>query len=137
MLANTNGTITNNNLLMHTTIRLLRIMSRPGESPRCSLEDFDIRNDLQYDCLSYTWGEPLDNQLSSSTDRSDAGFEYDPIVELEDGTKVEVTPNLYDALQHLSLNGYSQDAPVDPETGKKKSYLWIDALCIDQTNTDE
>jgi hypothetical protein len=116
-----------------TSIRLLRILSNHGEDPVCSLEIHDINDDIGYDCLSYTWGDPLDHQLSSPGSTTVCG----PCsVTLEGGYRIDITPNLFDALRHLSRNGYSTPTP-DPDSGRTKDYLWIDALCIDQSNTEE
>ncbi|KAB5585121.1 heterokaryon incompatibility protein-domain-containing protein [Coniochaeta sp. 2T2.1] len=120
----------------YTSIRLLRLLSKPGEDPLCSLETFDIDDEVGYDCLSYTWGDPLDHQLSSPSSTSLAETPPGRSVTLDYGYRIEVTPNLFDALQHLSSNGYSTST-IDVETGSVKNYLWIDALCIDQSSTDE
>lgn len=119
-----------------TSIRLLRILSKGGENPVCSLETFDINDEIVYDCLSYTWGDPLDHQLSSPSSTPLAEPSPGQTVTLDCGYMVDITPNLFDALQHLSSNGYSTGV-VDPDSGRVKNYLWIDALCIDQSSTDE
>ncbi|OIW25713.1 HET-domain-containing protein [Coniochaeta ligniaria NRRL 30616] len=120
----------------NTSIRLLRILSEPGEDPLCSLETFDIDDEIVYDCLSYTWGDPLDHQLSSPSSTPLADLPPGQAVTLDCGYKIDVTPNLFDALQHLCSNGYSTMA-IDTNSGRTKNYLWIDALCIDQSSTDE
>ncbi|KAB5527979.1 heterokaryon incompatibility protein-domain-containing protein [Coniochaeta sp. 2T2.1] len=121
-----------------TSIRLLRLLSKPGEDPVCSLETFDIDDEVAYDCLSYTWGDPLDHQLSSPSSTSLAETPPGRSVTLDCGYRIDVTPNLFDALHHLSSNGYSTNAnTTDAESGRVKNYLWIDALCIDQCSTDE
>ncbi|KAH8904112.1 hypothetical protein BR93DRAFT_985429 [Coniochaeta sp. PMI_546] len=119
-----------------TSIRLLRILSKPGDDPVCSLQTFDINDMIKYDCLSYTWGDPLDHQLSSPSCTPLSEPSPGQTVTLDSGHKIDVTPNLYDALQHLCGNGYSSET-VNSDSTRTKNYLWIDALCIDQSSTDE
>ncbi|QDS68455.1 hypothetical protein FKW77_010822 [Venturia effusa] len=63
-----------------------------------------------YEALSYTWGDLSDTGLIS--------------VGLDPAKTLSVTRNLYDALLHLRY-----------ET--KPRLLWIDAICIDQSNLEE
>jgi hypothetical protein len=48
-----------------SSIRLLRMCSGPDEEPvRCSLTTVDLKlNPPPYDCLSYTWSNPLYEEL--------------------------------------------------------------------------
>ena len=73
----------------------------------CRLEHVSLDDSPQYVALSYVWGDP--------------GKTY-PI--LVDGYQVQATENMYQALLQLqrAANSYT---------------LWIDALCIDQTNNSE
>lgn len=80
---------------------------------RCSLETEPLAHvrsgNTSYQALSYTWG-------SRSHRR--------PV--LCNGQTIWATPNLYDALWHLLAQ--AKALPLR---------LWVDALCIDQRNTDD
>lgn len=65
-------------------------------------------NDRRYEALSYAWGEEL-----ATRD-----------IRAVEGPHIPVTSNLYSALQHLR----HQD---------RNRTLWVDALCIDQSDMDE
>ncbi|EXJ74247.1 uncharacterized protein A1O5_02543 [Cladophialophora psammophila CBS 110553] len=60
-----------------------------------------------YDALSYVWGDSAPNQQIALN-----------------GCGFEVTPNLHAALRHL-------------RDGSAERTLWVDAICIDQSNTKE
>jgi hypothetical protein len=90
--------------------RLLRLFKGDQYPIRCELfkSKLALPEDIQeYAALSYTWG-------SEST----------PCDIIMNGTKTEVTTNLYLALQDLRLQ-------------EKDRILWIDALSIDQSNEKE
>jgi hypothetical protein len=81
----------------------------PTSPIRCRLETHDLYELLfQYEALSYEWGD------STGEERS---------IFLND-QEVQVRENLYSALIHLR---YSDSMRL----------MWIDALCIDQANTQE
>jgi hypothetical protein len=42
-----------------TSIRLLRILPSPAGYIRCELNTVDLENDIKFDELSYTWGNPI------------------------------------------------------------------------------
>lgn len=67
---------------------------------------------IHYAALSYTWGEP----------------EYTEDI-VCNGITLSITKNLYDALQQ-----FRRSPEVSEESG---SYLWVDAICIDQGNIPE
>ncbi|KAL1607978.1 Folylpolyglutamate synthetase [Paraconiothyrium brasiliense] len=95
-------------------IRLLKLLS-PGSGPspaksalvNCTLEHVSLDEIPEYQALSYVWGNPA---LTS------------PIC--VDGQIFEATFNLEAALRHLR----KKDASVT---------LWVDAVCIDQSNNVE
>jgi len=93
--------------------RLLRILKGRGIWICCELFQAvltradDRKEAISYEALSYVWG----------SDRRDRVIEIN-------GMHFWVTRNLYDALQQLQLPG--QDRIV-----------WVDAICIDQTNQAE
>lgn len=91
------------------TIRLLTI--EPGEldtALHCSLTEYPLRDpDHPYHALSYVWGV--------SSDRK-------PII--CNSHSVEVTTSLHSALHQYRKRG-------------RTTHLWVDALCINQSNADE
>lgn len=102
--------------LISQRIRLLRMKPCPKSVGfiECELEDFCLQDCPAYTALSYTWGSPT-QQL--------------PI--LLDGKQFLVRKNLWDFLYTTArvLGNY--------EIGNQKylvSWIWIDALCIDQGN---
>lgn len=88
-------------------IRLLRFTDTTTdnhETISLELQHVSLNDDISYAALSYTWG---------TTDCS---------VEVRlNGRRFRITQNLYEALQQLRQNGI-------------KSWLWIDAICIRQSN---
>ncbi|KAF2803190.1 HET-domain-containing protein [Mytilinidion resinicola] len=89
------------------SIRLLALL--PGEGPTLAATIYceDLSSSPNYEALSYVWGEMK------------AGY----IIEVE-GTKIEITPNLYHAFQGLRLK-------------QSPRVLWIDSLCINQNDNQE
>ncbi|EHK48138.1 hypothetical protein TRIATDRAFT_24482, partial [Trichoderma atroviride IMI 206040] len=90
------------------TIRLLRIHQGSGDELTCNLFEALLHHDLiQYEALSYTWG-------ASATPKNVT----------VDEQKLAITANL-----HLVLISLRR-----PDTDR---ILWIDAICIDQSNKRE
>lgn len=88
--------------------RILHLEAGGGEDPFCGrLEIVSLEAAPPYEALSYTWGK-------------DAPSNYIWI----QGHPLPIQPNLEGALHALR-----------PTTGVRR--LWIDALCIDQSNTQE
>lgn len=97
----------------HTEIRLLKLVSDSPLSGQLSTASFTSQ--LQpYTALSYAWKNPLPSSCEHPTTPS-----YFHI----DGHRLEITHNLEDALRCLYK--------------KKRLRLWIDAICIDQSNDEE
>lgn len=89
-------------------IRLLALMPGVGKTMiRCKQVNASLDDDISYEALSYAWGDP----------HSKAFIEFESL-------PFPITANLYSALQQLR--------PISAPR-----YLWIDALCIDQTNVSE
>ena len=88
-------------------VRLLSITKSSSTEIVCSLEDASLEEDSTYEALSYTWGDPSDTSSIKLNDRS-----------------FPVTKNLAVALQHLR----EEEKPVK---------VWIDAICINQTDIKE
>jgi hypothetical protein len=99
-------------------IRLVTIKPGPWEGDIiCSLETVYLNDHRPYEALSYTWGSPFpwDGPEPIWPDREK------PIV--LDGQQVKVKENLESALRHLR--------------GNRPRVMWIDAICINQNDTDE
>ncbi|KAF2259874.1 HET-domain-containing protein [Lojkania enalia] len=89
-------------------IRVLILQPANSELPvQCSTETVSLLDHPQYEALSYVWGDASITQIIYF-----------------DGSPFPVTKNLAVALHHLRL----------PEKPRK---IWIDALCINQKNTQE
>jgi hypothetical protein len=104
------------------SIRLLRIL--PGDAGteiHCEVFDYTIRERqglALYEALSYVWGDPNDRRRIVVRDVDVCSAFAKPL------NYLDVTTNLYTALQHLR-------DPVLPRV------MWIDAVCIDQDNLEE
>lgn len=98
-------------------IRLLSFLaSKNGtESRSCSLEVFTLDAAPRYAALSYVWG--------SKDDPVKWTCNYDGVV--------EATQNLDAALSHLS------DAALSTFNRMDYTYLWADAICINQEDLEE
>lgn len=94
------------------SIRLLELLPGEfGQPLQCHIHIVPSNNNVSFEALSYTWDEPkFPHQIHVGTDLAS------PIIQL--------TLNLYNALQHL------RDTSA-PRT------LWIDALCINQSDEEE
>lgn len=114
-------------------LRLLRILSVNDEEAVCSLEAFDMTRLPKYDCLSYTWGDPMSRDLYPPDALQDGMSAIcDKQIRHADGTVIMVTENLVHALKRLAEFGYSSS--LDNLTPQ---YLWIDAICINQGDNVE
>ncbi len=92
------------------SFRLLRLRKGQGAFVECELFDAWLQEEeaiISYEALSYTWG----------------GLEKPYTIEVS-GKEMAVTKNLFQALQHLRLDGQDR-------------ILWVDAICIDQNNLKE
>ncbi|KAL8789206.1 MAG: hypothetical protein Q9213_001313 [Squamulea squamosa] len=95
----------------------------------CSLDIIDdLANSPPYGALSYTWGNPQSPYSSSYIDLPQLSVPSIPIS--CDGETILVTPNLSDALRML-FDTYTSNY------GLSHTYIWIDAICIDQGNLAE
>ncbi|KAI3323721.1 HET-domain-containing protein [Xylariaceae sp. AK1471] len=110
------------------TIRLLKLFPSTESPITCSLKSFKLSDAPRYHALSYTWGDPLDQRLSSPASRRTMSKELDKLVTTDDGLVIGATENLLDALDELSASQVN--------TGDQP-YWWIDAICIDQNNIEE
>lgn len=128
-----------------TCIRLLQL-SPGGDKTniQCSLHTFELRNAPAFRAISYTWGDsnvkiplgqekaprPLTRVSSSSRDIKTTGRLQRHSISC-DGCLLRVTSNLREALRMLATSTSLA------HTSKSPSYYWIDALCMDQSNTLE
>ncbi|CAM1511753.1 Fc.00g092660.m01.CDS01 [Cosmosporella sp. VM-42] len=91
-----------------SSIRILHI--RPGKHRdllRGSLEPVPLAHRPAFDALTYSWGDPDDSTQI-----------------LVNGKKMRITSNLHDAL--VNIRDRSKTVPI-----------WVDQICIDQTNLHE
>ncbi|KUJ23875.1 HET-domain-containing protein [Mollisia scopiformis] len=130
-----------------TSIRLLKLHTFPGTnhscekdlfSPlKCSLVTVDLSDNPAYAALSYTWGDP--KIYYSSEDEIVAQSDwYCQCHTMEiDGEEVTISTNLYTALISLryvkSAARYAEHNNVHEDC----IYIWIDALCINQSDVSE
>ena len=89
-------------------IRLLRLLPGKGSKQiHCRLYERTLHYKLHYKALSYVWGDPSETRNIYCNDKV-----------------FQVTSNLFNALWQLRENG-------------SYGYLWIDAICINQSNVEE
>src|SRR6266480_5869272 len=92
----------------HSRVLHLRPASQYNDDLICHFSIISLDDTvIQYEALSYVWGIQMHN------DRV-----------LVQGEPIKVTENLYIALQNMRFTD-------------QERVLWIDALCIDQFNTEE
>ncbi|KAH8656597.1 heterokaryon incompatibility protein-domain-containing protein, partial [Tricladium varicosporioides] len=97
--------------LCEGAIRILTLPSRSNKGPiRCTLENqsIELASVSEYSALSYTWGLPSQPKKEI----------------IINGREFKVFANLFSALTHLRLQ-------------QEPRKLWIDAICINQTDTEE
>ncbi|KAF8862095.1 hypothetical protein BDZ45DRAFT_671400 [Acephala macrosclerotiorum] len=109
-----------------SSIRLLTNLSTTDGHIKCNLEDVDLDTNPQYDCLSYTWGDPLyqkylPQKISYDFPQTSAKIKID-------GDDQVIGRNLYDALIEF---GKSPGGEGDLQ---REDRIWIDAVCINQAD---
>jgi hypothetical protein len=120
------SSLTYESLLTPRSIRLLKLPYKQSSSPvlgseisvtmhTCSLDTAPAFN-----ALSYTWGKPYREPFG---DDPELPPEFIQIISCN-GVDIKITQNLFDALSSFRALGV---------TGN----LWVDALCINQSNIDE
>jgi ankyrin repeat protein len=98
------------NLEDDLSFRLVHLLRGEDGPIQCTLFHANLREVeglIDYEALSYTWGDPQDQHK----------------IEIDD-KEMPVRENLYLALRHLRYTN-------------KERILWIDAICIDQKNRKE
>lgn len=120
------------------TVRLLRLWPGPPGSPlTCSLDKVSLDDaNLEYKALSYVWGDkfPQSTLWIDGIDRK----------------QLLIRPNLATALRQLRENQLSccdlscvcRENPISVQQTVHEqftfpTYLWMDAVCIDQSNIGE
>jgi hypothetical protein len=102
------------------SIRLLKIVAGSSDDDLATLdiqlERYNLDNVPYFHALSYTWGPPK---------REDRAYTKEDMVDvLVNGDGFSIFPNLADALHRLLELGHAE-------------HYWVDALCINQDDTDE
>ena len=105
-----------------SSIRLLKIHDPSGQAPGiiCTLQAFDLTDNPRYRALSYTWG----SAVRPITPEYELPSPDEPQQILCNNQAFLVTQNLHDALLELRQSGCPD-------------WLWVDAMCIDQSNSEE
>jgi hypothetical protein len=104
-------------------IRLAKLLpNRRGDPPSLELIHviIDQSKSYNYSPVSYTWGVPSDKMVS------DFGAVNDPYIILLNGCNFRITSNLYSFLKHVQV-----------KDGDDDTFLWIDAICVDQNDIAE
>ncbi|OBS24206.1 hypothetical protein FPOA_04753 [Fusarium poae] len=95
-------------LMMRDSIRIIELYpGNPGDIMEFELEEVSLASKTPFEALSYEWQE-----------------RYGTIPVQCDGKKILITPNCKAAMERLRLRD-------------KSRYLWIDAICINQTHDQE
>ncbi|KAI9708915.1 MAG: hypothetical protein M1820_003609 [Bogoriella megaspora] len=89
-------------------LMILRPAKADHERIRCKLANESLENSFDFEALSYVWGDSSDRR----------------VIEV-DGVDFTITSNLDTALRHLRYHD------------SKPRVLWVDAVCIDQSNHAE
>jgi ankyrin repeat protein len=100
--------------LEERSFRLLRLFKGDKGPIRCEIFDAQLDDIISYDALSYTWGDQSNLRE----------IEIYRITSYVHKMVLPVTKNLYAALQRIRSKGEDR-------------VLWIDAICIDQSDTKE
>ncbi|KAH9206111.1 heterokaryon incompatibility protein-domain-containing protein [Leptodontidium sp. 2 PMI_412] len=123
MAANPDNTFIYEPLPSATCVRLIELNQRrqPNGEISFTLHTFELNSAPPFDALSYTWGDPACPYLSSTK----ISVHFLTAV-CCNGAKLEVQPNLAAAFKELQIGDLS-----------RTTYIWIDAICIDQGNPTE
>lgn len=90
--------------------RILELLPGISDAPlRCQIQEVSWRQNPEYEALSYAWGPPIFSKH---------------VEETASDSILRVTENLFDALRFLRYD-------AEPRI------LWVDAICIDQSNATE
>lgn len=93
---------------LENDIRLIKINpGRTDDNIRCKMHHSQLAETLDFTALSYTWGDPGSQKTIFIEEHA-----------------VEVTVNLFDALQHM-------------RHAERPRTIWVDAICINQADDEE
>jgi Heterokaryon incompatibility protein (HET) len=107
-----------------SSVRLLKIHEALYKTARivCTLRSFDLADRPRFRALSYTWGLELGGLgLQNGVLSSDADQDQEILC---NDQPFLITQNLQDALVELRQSGFTD-------------WLWVDAICIDQSSSEE
>lgn len=139
----------------NTCIRLLIREEQDDPLLKVSLKTVDLsHNTPAYHALSYTWGNPHATGSDLTDYFKSVADEYSAANRIAincDGQTIHVQQNLYDALRQLTTtstttsamgttSGSDSDkiiAASGASTNDADTYIWIDAICINQQDPDE
>ncbi|KAI1384133.1 heterokaryon incompatibility protein-domain-containing protein [Hypoxylon trugodes] len=127
-----------------TSIRLLIILpidniddeGREHFPIKCSMHTVDLKESPEYNALSYTWGCPLGLQENAEDERDHKAWSRKDYKIECDGQTVSISANLFTLLLALRLKLNSEDQEHF-KNGPQTRSIWIDALCINQDDTEE
>jgi len=95
--------------------RILRVHpAREGDEVRADLVEYNINDEVDFEAVSYTWGPPSDDPVS---------LNQEPYIKIGDRHH-RITWSVRHALDVFRLTNDTRN-------------LWIDQICIDQTDDEE
>src|ERR1700760_1920591 len=111
----------------NSSIRLMQLSTNSDSLLSFEFWVGELSQAPPFDALSYTWGDPYSPYLRPQLDyRPDPEVSSIPILCKE--KILFIRPNLDDALQAIS------NLSLFPQPFSRQRYIWIDAICIDQSN---
>ncbi|KAF7876826.1 hypothetical protein EAF04_001909 [Stromatinia cepivora] len=116
-------------------IRLLHLDSGPDEPIRVTLQEVNLEIAPPYDCLSYTWSDPLYHGLSPKEEIHRSNDKREHLILCNDQNLL-ITENLLFALREFSKYN---DEGENGKNGKfkRENLIWIDGICINQDSIEE
>lgn len=124
-------------ILPSPLIRLLSLDSGSDEPIRVTLHEVNLQNAPAYDCLSYTWSDPLYHALSPEEEIHVSNDKREHPI-LCNGQNLLITESLLLALKEFSKNN-GEDNRKNWKDGyfKRAKFMWIDGICINQDSIEE
>lgn len=107
-------------------IRLIELVAGPWEDDvQCNIHIVDLSSLPEYTALSYSWGDDPQDDPGQPTIVSALFKAFNPTADFFrcNGKIFPISTNLYNALRRLR--------------DKSIKYLWVDQICIDQSNIIE